>query len=181
MKATAMFLALAVIPVTWVTQQPPTGARPLTVTKVASGDTVVISGIGKVRLLGVQSADGPALRFGHGSSSPAPQPNTGGWRPAPPLVTGSYNFKQEQPSRAFLQKLILVRTVRVEYDPFVSTEGEQRAYLFLDDGLFVNAEMLRTGHARVDLTREFVHEADFKRLEEQARHAGIGIWLSLKR
>lgn len=180
MKATAMFLALAVIPVTWATQQPPTRARPLTVTKVVSGDTVVISGIGKVRLLGVQSADGPALRFGHGSSPP-PQPNTGGWRPAPPLVTGAYNFKREQPSRAFLQKLILGRTVRVEYDPLVSIEREQRAYLFLDDGLFVNAEMLRTGHARVDLTREFVHEAEFKRLEEQARHAGLGIWLSLER
>jgi endonuclease YncB( thermonuclease family) len=41
--------------------------------------------------------------------------------------------------------------------------------------------MLRTGHARVDLTREFAHEAEFKRLEEDARHARIGIWISLGR
>jgi endonuclease YncB( thermonuclease family) len=180
MKAAGIFLALAVIPVTWANQQPATGARPLTVTKVQSGDTVVISGIGKARLLGVRSADVPALRFGHGSS-PAPQPSTDGWHPAPPLVSGAYNFKREQPSRAFLQKLILGRTVRVEYDPLVSMRGERRAYVFLDDGLFVNAEMLRTGHARVDLTREFAHEAEFKRLEEEARHARIGIWISLER
>jgi endonuclease YncB( thermonuclease family) len=179
-KAAAICLALAVIRVSSANQQPATGARPLTVTKVPSGDTVVISGIGKVRLLGVRSADVRALQFGHGSSQ-APQPNTDGRRPAPPLVSGAYNFKREQPSRAFLHKLILGRTVRVEYDPLVSIRGERRAYLFLDDGLFVNAEMLRTGHARVDLTREFAHEAEFKRLEDEARHARVGIWISRER
>jgi endonuclease YncB( thermonuclease family) len=180
MKAATIFLALAVIPVTRANQQPARGATPLTVTKVPSGDTVVISGVGKVRLLGVRSADVRALRFGDGSS-PAPQPKTDGRRPAPPLISGAYDFKREQPSRAFLQKLILGRTVRVEYDPLVSSRGERRAYLFLDDGLFVNAEMLRTGHARVDLTREFANAAEFKRLEEDARHARIGIWISLGR
>jgi hypothetical protein len=57
MSRAAIFLVLAVIPVTWGNQQRATGAGPLTVTKVPSGDTVVISGIGKVRLLGVRSAD----------------------------------------------------------------------------------------------------------------------------
>jgi len=180
MSRAAIFLVLAVIPVTWGNQQRATGAGPLTVTKVPSGDTVVISGIGKVRLLGVRSADVGALRFGDGSS-PAPQPNTDKPLPAPPLVSGVYNFKREQPSRAFLQKLILGRTVRVEYDPLVPAKGERRAYLFLDDGLFVNAVMLRTGHAHVDLTREFAHEEEFKRLEEEARHAALGIWISHKR
>lgn len=180
MNAATIVLALAVVPVTWAYQQPATGARSSTVTKVPSGDTVVISGIGKVRLLGVRSADVPAWQFGQGSSQ-APQPNNDGHRPRPPLVSGTYNLKREQPSRAFLQKLVLGRTVRVEYDPLVSVSGDRRAYLFLDDGLFVNAEMLRTGHARVDRTREFAHEAEFKRLEEEARHAGIGIWMSLER
>src|SRR4051794_20988336 len=142
-KAVAIFLALAVVPVTWANQQPAVGARPLAVMKVPSGDTVVIAGIGKVRLLGVRSADERALRFDHGSQ--APQPTTDGWRPAPPLVSGTYKFKREQPSRAFLQELMLGRTVRVEYDPLVSITGERRAYVFRDDGLFVNAEMLRTG------------------------------------
>lgn len=180
MKAATIVLALAMVPVSWANQEPATGARSLTVTKVPSGDTVVISGTGKVRLLGVRSADVPALRFGHRSSQ-APQPNNDGHRPTPPLVSGVYNLKREQPSRAFLQKLILGRTVRVEYDPLVSSRGERGAYLFRDDGLFVNAEMLRTGHARVDLTREFAHEAEFKRLEEEARHAGIGLWMSFER
>jgi len=177
MKAVAILLALAAIPVASANQQPATSAAPLRVTKVPSGDTVVLSGVGKVRLLGVRSADIGALRLGHGSS-PAPQSNTDGRRPAPPLIGGAYDVKREQPSRTFLQKLILGRTVRIQYDPLVSNTGERLAYLFLDDGLFVNAEMLRTGHARIDLTREFAHEAEFKRLEEDARRAGLGIWIS---
>jgi endonuclease YncB( thermonuclease family) len=177
MKAAAIFLALAVIPVTWANQQLKTSATPLIVTKVPTGDTVVISGVGKVRLLGVRSADEPALRFGHGSS-PAPEPNPDGRPSAPPLISGAYNFKREQPSRAFLQKLVLGRTVRIQDDPLVGNRGDRGAYLFLDDDLFVNAEMLRTGHARVDLRREFAHEAEFKRLDEEARNARIGIWIS---
>jgi endonuclease YncB( thermonuclease family) len=53
--------------------------------------------------------------------------------------------------------------------------------LFLEDGMLINAEMLRTGHARVDLSRPFAHEAEFKRLEEQARRAELGIWMQLIR
>jgi endonuclease YncB( thermonuclease family) len=122
-----------------------------------------------------------AIRPSSAIASRAPQPKTDGPRPAPPLISGAYNFKREQPSRAFLQKLILGRTVRVEYDPLVGDSGDRRAYVFLDDGLFVNAEMLRTGHARVDLTREFAYEPEFKRLEEEARNARIGIWIWLGR
>src|SRR4051794_22052148 len=118
MKGVAIFLALAAIPVAGWNQQPATGTTPVTVTKVSSGDTVVISGVGKVRLLGVRSADVGALRLGHGSS-PAPQPTTDGRRPAPPLIGGAYDLKRQQPSRAFLQKLILGRTVRIQYDPLV--------------------------------------------------------------
>jgi len=177
MNACAMCLAVALMPATWADQTAGSGAARPTVMKVTSGDTVVISGVGKVRLLGVQSADAPSLRIAD-RSSPVPQSDAGGWPPSPPLVSGTYRFKRDQTSRDFLQKLILGKTVRLEYDPLVSSKGERRAYVFLEDGGFVNAEMLRTGHARLDLTREFVHKAEFTRLEEEARRARIGIWIS---
>lgn len=64
MNARAMCLAVALMSATWANQPLPSGAGRSIVTKVPSGDTVVISGVGVVRLLGVQSADGRALQFG---------------------------------------------------------------------------------------------------------------------
>jgi micrococcal nuclease len=92
---------------------------------------------------------------------------------------GTVSLKRERPSRTFLQQLALGRTVRIEYDSLAG--GKQRAYLFLEDGTFVNAELLRTGHARIDLSRPFGHQAEFIRLEEQARRAELGIWIQQRR
>ena len=38
-------------------------------------------------------------------------------------------------------------------------------------------EMLKAGRARLDLTRQFVREKEFKRLEEEAQSASVGIWI----
>ena len=151
----------------------PTVAFAQRVTKVPSGDEVVIDGVGKIRLLGVRSADEPAVRLG---SRTTPQPSTADGRPStPPVVAGTVSLKRERPSRTFLQQLALGKTVQIQYDSLAG--GKQRAYLFLEDGTLINAELLRTGHARVDLSRSFAHEAEFKRLEDQARDAQLGIWL----
>jgi endonuclease YncB( thermonuclease family) len=37
--------------------------------------------------------------------------------------------------------------------------------------------MLKAGRARLDLTRQFVREKEFKRLEEEAQSASVGIWI----
>jgi endonuclease YncB( thermonuclease family) len=151
----------------------PTVAFAQRVTKVTSGDTVVIEGVGKVRLLGVRSADAPAVRLGNRTtpqqSAPVARP------PTQPVIAGTVGLKRERPSRTFLQQLVLGKTVQMQYDAL--TGGKERAYLFLEDGMLVNAELLRTGHARVDLSRPFAHEAEFKRLEDQARRAELGIWM----
>ena len=49
--------------------------------------------------------------------------------------------------------------------------------LFLEDGTLLNAEMLKAGRARLDPTRQFVREKEFKRLEEEAQSASVGIWM----
>ena len=156
----------------------PAGARAQTVTKVPSGDTVVISGLGKIRLLGVRSGDEPATRFGKGTVPPA-QPRTDARTPPTPAISGAIAFNRDRPSRTFLQQLVLGKVVRIEYDPLVAAKGGPRAYVFLQDGMLVNAEMLRAGKARVDLSRPFAHQVEFTRLEDEARTAGLGIWTQL--
>jgi micrococcal nuclease len=155
----------------------PTVAFAQRVTKVRSGDEVVIDGVGKIRLLGVRSPDEPAFRLG--SRAVPQQSPTDARPPTPPLISGGVSLKRERPSRTFLEKLALGKTVQIQYDSLAG--GKERAYLFLEDGTLINAELLRTGHARVDLSRPFEHQAEFIRLEDQARHAQLGIWMQVIR
>ena len=53
----------------------------------------------------------------------------------------------------------------------------QKFTMFLEDGTLLNAEMLKAGRARLDLTRPFVRETEFKRLEGEAQSASVGIWI----
>jgi endonuclease YncB( thermonuclease family) len=162
-------LAVAVLPAAAFAQR---------VTKVPSGDTIVIDGVGKVRLLGLRNGDDPAVRWGN-TSSPTPQAGSGRRMPESPVVGGSISLKPERPSRTFLQQLVLGKTVRLQYDPLAKVKD--RAYVFLEDETLVNAEMLRTGHARVDLSLPFAHEEEFKRLEAEAQRADLGIWMKVIR
>ena len=145
------------------------------VTKVPDGDTRVIYGVGKVHLLGIKSADERALHLG--PSGPPPQPRRDPSTPMPPAVSGGINLTRDRPSRDFLRKLALGRTVRIEYDPLVGPSRDRGAYLFLADGTLLNAEMLKAGRARLDLTRQFVREGDFKRLQDEAIRLRVGIWI----
>jgi endonuclease YncB( thermonuclease family) len=145
------------------------------VTNVPDGDTLVVDGVGKVHLLGVKSADEPALQVG--PSGPPPEPRRGPSTPPPTAVDGRIGLSRDRPSRDFLRKLALGKNVRIEYDPLVGASRDRAAYLFLEDGTLLNAEMLKAGRARIDLTREFAHEQEFKRLEEEARSASVGIWI----
>jgi micrococcal nuclease len=143
------------------------------VTKVPDGNTLVVDGVGKVRLLGIQSADQPAVELGPGGQLPPPRRNP---RATPPAASGHINLTPNRPSRDFLRKLALGTTVRIEYDPLVG-EGDRAAYVFLSDGTLLNAEMLKAGRARIDTTRQFVREEEFKRLEADAKSAAVGIWV----
>ena len=153
----------------------PASAWAQQVIKVPEGDTVIVDGIGKIRLLGIKRADEPALRVG--PTGPLPQPRRDPSTPPPAAVSGRINLSRDRPSRELLRKLALGRTVRIEYDPLVGWTGDRGAYLFLEDGTLLNAEMLKAGRARVDATRQFVREQDFKRLEAEAQSAAVGIWI----
>jgi micrococcal nuclease len=152
----------------------PATASAQRVTKVTDGNTLTVDGVGQVRLLGIQSADQPAVQLGPGGQLPPPRRNP----PAtPPAASGHINLTRNRPSRDFLRKLALGKTVRIEYDPLVGSEGAPGAYVFLEDGTLLNAEMLKAGRARIDATRQFVREQEFKQLEAEAQSAAVGIWV----
>lgn len=153
----------------------PAAAWAQRVTKVPDGQTLVLEGVGKVHLLGIKSADEPALHMG--PSGPPPEPRQDPSTPAPTAVGGRISLTPDRPSRDFLRKLALGKTVRVEYDPLVGSSSDRGAYVFLEDGTLLNAEMVKAGRARLDLTHQFVREQEFKRLQEEAQSASVGIWI----
>src|SRR5919107_150588 len=82
-------------------------------TKGINGETIEVDGVGKVRLLGIDTGD-PAVRFG--PAGPARPPRSGPDRPPPPLITGSIAVKSDSASGDALTRLVLGKRVRLEYD-----------------------------------------------------------------
>lgn len=127
------------------------------VTKVIDGDTFWVDDGSekgrKVRLIGV---DAPETR-----------------RSARKAV--GYYAKE---SREFLTNLLLKREVRLEFDAAPRDRyGRTLAYVYLRDGTFVNAELLKQGYAMVMTVPPNVRYAeDFLRLQVEARKRGKGLW-----
>ncbi|MGW8318607.1 MAG: thermonuclease family protein [Candidatus Promineifilaceae bacterium] len=70
------------------------------------------------------------------------------------------------------QTVLLVKDVS-EVDPY----DRLLRYVYLQDGTFVNAELVRLGYARAAAyPPDVAHQALFSALEEEARSAGLGIW-----
>lgn len=74
------------------------------------------------------------------------------------------------------------RRVSLEFDP---GEGERDkyhrllAYVYRDDGLFVNLELIRQGYAfEYTYDLPYLHQAEFKEAEAAARAGQAGLWSS---
>jgi micrococcal nuclease len=144
------------------------------VTKVPDGDTIEIAGIGKVRLAGIIGSE-PVVSLG--PSGPPPQPRSGPGTDPPTAVGGSLNLTPDRTARNFLRKLVLGQIVRIEFDEAGATpKGERYAYVFLSDGTFVNAEMLREGRGRLDDSQPFSRLGELRAIETDAREGSRGIW-----
>jgi micrococcal nuclease len=129
----------------------------MTVIKVVDGDTFWADdgskkGI-KIRLIGV---DAPESR------------NTGQKK------IGYYG----QQSTDFLTKLIANKKVRLEYDVGRKDRYNRTlAYVYLRDGTFVNAELVKRGYAMVMTIPPNVKYADrFVKLQRSARKNKRGLW-----
>jgi micrococcal nuclease len=138
---------------------PVTPASPITTSRpdrvlvrwVLDGDTIDVAGVGRVRLLGI---DAPELAYGRGTAAP---------------------FARE--ARETLIALVLHRWVRLEVD-VERLDGYNRhlAYVVRDDGLFVNAQLVREGLARVSARLRLARLPELKRAEADAQAHKRGMW-----
>jgi micrococcal nuclease len=78
----------------------------------------------------------------------------------------------------YLKQLIGGKKVRLVYDVNPKDRyGRTLAYVYLEDGTFVNAELVSKGYAVVMTIAPNVRYAeDFVKLQEEARKEGLGLW-----
>jgi len=121
------------------------------VVAVLDGDTIVIKGGEKVRYAGLNTPE---------THHPDKLPE----------VCGQEAFEANR-------RLVAGRTVRLEFDERRRDKyGRLLAYVYVDS-LFVNAELIRQGYARVTTYRDNQrHHDDFARLQQDAMAARRGMW-----
>jgi micrococcal nuclease len=129
----------------------PRGARPARVTGVSDGDTISLSDVGKVRLIGVDTPEvfgGPAECFGRAASA--------------------------------FTKRALPTGRRVRYRLGVEPRdryGRALAYVWLADGRLFNGLLVERGYALPLTIAPNVELAErFQRAARAARRAGRGLW-----
>lgn len=131
---------------------PPAGV-PLLVTRVIDGDTLLLDGGFRVRLLGVNTPE-------------TKHPD----RPAEPYGPEAYEYTRS---------LVDQRTVTLEYDrERLDNYRRVLAYVYLTDGSLLNQRLIETGHSPAIVS--FPIRSDRKRLfedTERVAQAGLlGIW-----
>ncbi len=124
-------------------------AATATVTRIIDGDTVVLAGVGRSRLIGIDTPEvyGTAECFGREAS-------------------------------AFAKRLLAGRRVRSErgVEPR-DRYGRALVYLWLDDGRFVNELLVAGGYARtLSIAPNVRFAARLGRRAREARAAGRGLW-----
>jgi micrococcal nuclease len=131
--------------------QAPKRSEPLLVRSIVDGNTILLTPVGRVRLLGID-----APKIGRGLDTAAP-------------------FAHEAKER--LAALVLQHYVRLEYEPArLDMFDRRRAYVVLEDGTFINATMVREGFARVSARVPLSRLPELQRAEAEAQMFRRGMW-----
>ena len=129
---------------------PAPGAAQL-VERVVDGDTIIVQGVGRVRLIGVDTPETvdprrPVECFGKEAS-------------------------------AFTKRLLEGQRARLEYDRDRNDRyGRTLAYVYLPNGTFANAEIVRQGYGHAYTRFPFRYLDEFRRYEREARMGQRGLW-----
>jgi micrococcal nuclease len=136
-----------------------------TVSRVIDGDTIVLSDARKVRLIGV---DTPEVYY---SEKLLRDSKKSGQDVATIQALG-------RRASAFTRELCLGKKVRLEYDVDRKDRYKRTlAYVYLEGGVFVNAEIVRAGFAQVMTVVPNVKYAGMLlKVQKEAREAGRGLW-----
>lgn len=121
------------------------------VERIIDGDTIVVQGVGTVRLIGVDTPETvdprrPVQYFGREAS-------------------------------AFTRGVAAGKVVRLEFDVDRRDRyGRTLAYVYLPDGMFLNAEIVRQGYGHAYTQFPFKFLEQFRTYEREARQVGRGLW-----
>ena len=122
-----------------------------TCTRVVDGDTIVVKGIGKVRLIGVDT------------------PET--VHPRKPV---EYFGKE---ASAFTKRMVEGKKIRLEYDwQRKDKYNRTLAYVYLENGTFLNAELIKQGYGHAYTRYSFKYLEQFRKYEKEARENKRGLW-----
>lgn len=134
----------------------PSAALAQRVRQVIDGDTITVSGVGVVRLLGVDAPE-----------------KSGGYRDAEPFGDAA---------TAFMKKLLEGRDVKLEYDgPKKDQYNRTLAYVVLPDQRVANIEIIRAGLAETYRRFDFKRKPEYQAAERDAREAKRGMWAVRRR
>jgi len=126
-------------------------AGPLTCTRVVDGTTIIVESGEEVRLMGVDS-----LETVH------------------PTQPAGYVRNE---ARAFTLRMVEGKGIRLEYDLQEQDQsGRRLAYVYLEDGTFLNAAIIKEGYGRTDTTLPFKYREQFSQYEKEAREQKRGLW-----
>ena len=150
---TSRFAAVRTVPLlaaVALTFGPAPGAAQL-VERVVDGDTIIVQGVGRVRLIGVDTPETvdprrPVECFGKEAS-------------------------------AFTKRLLEGHRARLEYDrDRTDRYGRTLAYVYLPNGTFANAEIVRQGYGHAYTRFPFRYLDEFRQYEREARQGERGLW-----
>lgn len=78
---------------------------------------------------------------------------------------------------SFIGKLVEGKSVKLHYDQMKpDLKGCLPAYVYLSDGTFVNAEVIKRGYAQVDTASPFKYSSEFIGHQLSAQKEKRGIW-----
>lgn len=121
------------------------------VERVIDGDTLKLDGGERVRLIGVDT------------------PELGDSRAA---VRAYARLATE-----FVRQACEGQRVRLEYNQQLRDRyGRTLAYVYLENGTFLNAELIRQGYGFAYTRFPFTYLEEFRQLEQEARAAERGLW-----
>lgn len=130
----------------------PSTAQAIVVRRVIDGDTIRLSTGERIRLIGVDTPEMKDKR---------------------PEVR-----RLAEAATLFVRDLVEGKPVSLEYEDRRTLDRWERtlAYVYLEDGTFVNAEIIRQGYGFAYTRYPFKCLEEFRKLEREARQSHRGLW-----